>query len=138
MSKKEIKGIGGWLLILIIGFFFSAIFSFFIELLIIYLIYLKFSFFRIVCFILITLILLLEIWTINVGFKKKKTFPKIAIITLWVTFLIGGGFSLYYYNAIDSFEAIGKIIDILLSLALSILWTLYLIKSKRVKNTFIN
>jgi len=68
--------------------------------------------------------------TIIFEFKKKQIFPKFAIITLWAVFILTS------LNAIIFLEF--TVQQVLKDVAMPVILTLYLLKSQRVKNTFIN
>ena len=114
--EKQLKGIGGWLIIPILGFLITAFLHFLeiIELIQIY--YLEdIYFFLIIDF----LILIYFSFTLYNILKKKKLAIKLSIIAVIITTienLIVGN-----YYAIISF----------------VIWIPYFIKSKRVKNTFV-
>jgi len=69
------------------------------------------------------------IYIFIVGFSYKRKFIGWAINTLWIIFVIGL-FVRYYLNGSASY------FQIPIYLIFPIIWTLYLKKSKRVKNTF--
>lgn len=127
--KEEVpKGIGGWLIIPMIIFFMTALYFGFITLFIIGSVFYgnfpKVSLFQDLAFISIFFIIA---YSLFLEFKKKKSFPKWAIISSWIiTILV--------------FLSVGKIISfisIFIGLSWTIIWTIYFIRSKRVKNTFV-
>ncbi len=70
--------------------------------------------------------------------NKLKNAPKWTIISLWfgsiAAIAISIGLPLIYETEIGSMETVRTL---LLSITAPIIWTLYFLKSKRVKNTFI-
>ena len=141
-AKEKIKGIGGWLLIFIIYsiiilprnfinlFGGNSLFSWMIATNLIV--------------VLSTLIYLIFI------FKKSKYSPLVVIISLWAQMIIIS-LSFFFVDVGELTQEIyGKAMDVnlsfetlIVSLLLVVLfwiipWTLYFLKSKRVKNTFVN
>ena len=138
MSKRKVQGIGGWLIFPTIGLIVSILGFLGLSLLsaleifsgegnkvlyIVLLCYLTISFFA-------TYSLVLE-------FKKKKTFPKLAISTMWIAIplLLIATFVEGYEGPEEIGYEIGQMVKIIIS---NIIWTEYFLKSKRVKNTFVN
>jgi hypothetical protein len=129
-SYKELKGLGGWLVLIQINLWASIILY---ATGIINSIILDSS-------IIVFYILLLGLtgYTFFLMYSKNKKFLKFAIINLWVQLFIPliNTFGLTI-NAGTPQEA-GTIFGSLFPLILySIIWTNYLLKSKRVKNTFV-
>ncbi len=128
---NELKGLGGWLVLVQIGFILS------ILLLIPYFLIIIPSLvgggvLLLLQFILYVFIGLLSIYCLILMYQKKKRFPKWAIFTLWF------GFGFGVFVVITSFESIGKTIwEISKNLVPAIIWTAYYLKSRRVENTFV-
>lgn len=124
MPEKKLQGLGGWLIFPIIGFiiaipvYFLYIFlriseliqSFFVLTLILYII--------LICLFIVTLVF---------AFTKSKKAPLFFIITFWTQ---------YFVLNILAWILIGFSSSVIIGLSAPIIWTLYFIKSKRVKNTF--
>ncbi|HRZ85160.1 MAG TPA: DUF2569 family protein [Candidatus Paceibacterota bacterium] len=140
VTNKDLQGINGWLLFFVIWIGISII-LFPIQLIgnlnnplfslsTIYIIISIFS-------------LLLTISIFILIFTKKSWVPKYIILIIWLQFLIGlTSFLTIKFNFSSQLEAIaglvGLILGIVFSLAWAILFTIYLVKSQRVKNTFVN
>ncbi len=120
--KEKINGLGGWLIILQIGFILNILISAFI---------LIFSSELIVIISCISIILL-KFFSLYLMYEKKKIFPKVAIFTMWCSFIL----SIVYSFTISATLLTGK--NIFLGLIFPVVWTLYLVESERVKNTFVN
>ena len=128
-KKKELKGIGGWLLLPTIGFILSAVFwSVMFFILGVLIIFGDFDSEIIQYFVVSVISAGLSIYVLTLLFKKKKEFPKMAIYAMW----IGVAMNLLV-SLVD-----GDYSDMASGLGGSILWTLYLQRSVRVKNTFVN
>lgn len=120
------KEINGWLLLPTLGFIVNATFNLFM-LLVYFLNFLdKYKFLFLHNMFLISIPLFFCIITLRLEFNYKKSFIIIAIITLWILFVENLIFSISIKNEIL----------ILISLGFTILWTIYFLKSKRVKKTF--
>ena len=123
MQNKNIEGIGGWLLVYVILLAFGLVYAP-INLLSIYnnplvdigMVFLLTS--------IITWLLGLSIFILI--FTKKKWLPTYIISVIWISFAVGW-----------STVGLSNLANALYGLILNILWTLYFIKSQRVKNTFI-
>lgn len=68
-------------------------------------------------------------------YKKKKKF--ITIFNTYMIFIIII-YIIYYYLSLWVIEKENYIDDVLIAIIIPIIWILYLIKSTKVKNTFIN
>tara|TARA_Y100000310_G_C20612278_1_gene778653 strand:- start:187 stop:591 length:405 start_codon:yes stop_codon:yes gene_type:complete len=129
VKKKELKGIKGWLLLPTIGFILSAIFWSGVFVILGFSIIIGNIDSEIVQYVIISAISAgLSIYVLLLLFKKKKEFPKMAIYAMW----IGVAMNLLV-SLVD-----GDYSDMASGLGGSILWTLYLQRSVRVKNTFVN
>lgn len=128
-KNKEYEGIGGWLILPTIGILFSSViwaFSLFVwasEL---------FSdesgAYEFFFFAASIAMLSLLIYCLILEFKKKKEFPKLIIITLWLGVIIT-----IVISAMDNdFTDAGR------EFFGAVIWTSYFNASKRVKNTFVN
>lgn len=126
MSKKKIKGLGGWLILPIIGLLIS------IPILLYDLLFTNaFYEFNFYIGLLSFLNIILLIWA-TIGlfsiFNKKKYTPQIMI-------------SFYIANIIIQLVLsflIENFIVIIQPIIIGVIWILYFIRSERVKNTFIN
>jgi len=119
MENKKVQGVGGWLLLYVIILGFGLV-SF--PLLFIYGSQLG-----------IVLSFALILWLINLSefiliFTKKKWVPTYLIAAIWMIFIINLG---------NLLNVGGGFISLVPGIAVNIAWTLYFIKSKRIKNTFI-
>lgn len=152
INKKEPKGLGGWLILLQIGLIGSCI----------KLVREIFSFisssslsgnetYDSIVLIGDSIILMLAAYTLILFYTKNKKFKMTAIFLLWfgVVLSLSGIIFLYiYYDNLalyleeikDAFSIlfVSLFIDLALQITAATIWTLYLKKSRRVKNTFIN
>ena len=125
MAQEQLKGLGGWLIIPIIGLFLS------IAILIYHLISInKYSFWFPggLLSLLYVILLIFSIITLISIFKKKKFVPKLMIFFYATNILVYLAKSLITEN-FDRIES---------PIVGGIIWSLYFIYSKRVKNTFVN
>ena len=141
--SKELKGIGGWLLVLVILLIlgvlndFSRVISNFSESIISSTVYLILGVFGVIVLIFI--------------FNKSQKAPMITLVYLWISFVIGAIMMLFtvflfdlglegapqeYVGIAQNFLLVISALGIFLELIITIIFTLYLIKSVRVKNTF--
>ncbi len=141
ISKKEPKGLGGWLVLFQIGIILSAIL---LARAIFNLLDSLDITFNIFSLLLNIILLIFDIYVIILMYKKSRKFPKTTIITLWVSVAIYS-FSLipaYLSKEVDislrQYVVISMIANTFFQAAKAIIWTIYLKKSRRVKNTFVN
>ncbi|MDD5194843.1 MAG: DUF2569 family protein [Candidatus Omnitrophica bacterium] len=153
-EKNKISGIGGWLILPTIGIFISSVMYFvnifrklsflgsseYEKLILQYsglgmlnLYELFFQFFALVLFLNI-------VWLF---FRKKIFLPKAMISLMWIVFsfsLIDFIWGLNVFGSEDALVLIFllKSTNVIGLLIASIIWTAYFLKSRRVKNTFIN
>ena len=128
MPEKQLKGIRGWLIILILNLFLILTFNF---VSIIGLINFEGTFILIV---LSLIMIFLSGFTLYLIFTKQESAPKFAIMAFLFDILIALLYS--YCSANLSYEIYPyPIVNPLMS---AIIWTIYILKSKRVKNTFVN
>jgi len=125
-KENKIEGIGGWLIIPIIGFFITIIINF----LAVINLFLSYSFTDAVNSVLLYLILItFSIIALNMIWKKRKDAKFWCIVALSFYGIINLATS--FLNGDGSPYILGGMVG-------TILWITYFIKSKRVKNTFIN
>lgn len=135
MSKKDLKGLGGWLILYAVGLIlmdllnFSGVIGGILTKNI---------------FLLFPLIIysLFYLWITTLFFNKQKLFVKVTIILLWIgiisgILLVSLGFlaSLIHYIE-DSSSYL--LMMILILVFINIAWLQYFKESIRVKNTFVN
>jgi hypothetical protein len=132
VNEKKIEGLGGWLILVQIGFIFSVIIN--LEFLlypygqsVIAFLQQTYNIPSLITILLFCSIIFFYIYSLFLMYQKKKGFVKWAIFTLWYTFGI---------NAIIVLTISGELMNLLFALASAILWTSYFKQSKRVKNTF--
>ena len=127
-DKKKLQGIGGLLIILTVILIFQGLVHLFMAF------YLIYNFFVLGLSINVLIIYLvmtfLFIRTLFFEFKHKKQFVKWAIWTLWLQL------PTRWFLAL-AFETISLITELVVIILIVIL-TIYLKKSKRVRNTFVN
>lgn len=129
-KNNELKGLGGWLVLVQIGFILSIVLLIPYFLIIIPLL-IGGGILPLLQFILYVFIGLLSIYCLILMYQKKKKFPIWAIFTLWF------GFGVSVFALITSFESIGNTIWEISRIIPVILWTAYYKKSKRVQYTFV-
>ncbi|HTY43966.1 MAG TPA: DUF2569 family protein [Patescibacteria group bacterium] len=132
-EEKKLEGLGGWLILVIIGFVLSTIMS--LEFLlypygqsVITFLQQQYGIPEFITGILYCLTILFYVYSLFLMYKKKKSFVNWAIFTLWYTFVI---------NAVIILMISGNATNLIFASASAILWTIYFKQSKRVKNTFI-
>ncbi len=126
-AKKEekVSGIGGWLIIPIIGMFYSII-VIIIDILDALSLIGEYSI-EWALFLDLGLLVLIG-FTLYFIFTKSKKAPVFAIIYLWAIFVN----NLIVSSLLEDYS------PLLIYLGAAIVWTIYFVKSKRVKNTFVN
>jgi len=135
-EDKRVQGLGGWLVLLQIGFYWSifALLDIFFNNL------LKEPFSLYLSVYVIGFAILLSISMI-LFYGKRKAFPLFFIISLWLNlvYMITNGFSFPPFGNMQLFRLYLNIalIGSINSFVIAMIWTLYLTKSKRVKNTFV-
>jgi hypothetical protein len=126
MGKEQLKGLGGWLIIPIIGLFFS------IPILIYDLTFVniasKFWFLEGFSSLLYLILLIFTLIALFLIFNKKKFVPKLMIYFYIINIVI----HLIIAFTIQDFSRIAP------PIVGGIIWGSYFIRSKRVKNTFVN
>lgn len=123
-ENKEIKGLGGWLIIFQIGLW--------IELVVYGIILLEAESYS---FILFLTLFILSIITLAFMYTKDKRFPFLAILGLWLPLI---NVFIDFVNTPESDSGLQYLAGAILIYAVpAIIWTLYFRRSKRVKNTFI-
>ncbi|MBI2629095.1 DUF2569 family protein [Candidatus Pacearchaeota archaeon] len=122
-NSKNLKGISGWLLFFVIILIFELLYLL-IETI---LFYQQTNYLKIIDTIISSILLLVSLVFI---FKNSRFAPKLTIATFWISFLTG-----------ILFDFLSKNINVALyffAFIESIILTIYFLKSKRVKNTFVN
>ena len=136
-EDKNIKGLGGWLVLVQIGLWISLLISLYLILSTFLSsegfnhLYLVFSFLYF-CFIAYTLFLM---------YSYDKKFPIFAVIGIWLPFISPLMlFMLALFGVVVgavTASDLGEFLGGLLALSLgAVIWTAYFLKSQRVKNTF--
>jgi len=135
-NYKELKGLGGWLILIQISLWIGIIayFFYFIEFLL--------DFQNILFIIFFLVLFILTGYTLFLMYLYDKKFPLFAIIWLWLPFLSPLiGFIILFFSMITGLTTayeLGIFIGgFMLSIIPSIIWTEYFRKSKRIKNTFV-
>lgn len=128
-KKKNVKGIGGWLIIPTIGLFLGAFVWVALFLLYGIIILLGESDLLAISYFLVSLIMsFLTIYSLVLEFGRKKEFPK------WITITYISGFlATIILSLVD-----GDFSDVYGSTLGTIIWVWYFYVSVRVKNTFVN
>lgn len=133
-NKKELKGIGGWLIVILIAFIISAA-SCALNVILSIPSLIKGNLLMLVMIAVYGILAFFFIYSLELMLKKKKKSVRWAIISLWIGFLAYtilvmisssnlSSANIYYFIAV--FNGI-----------MSFLITRYLLDSKRVKNTFV-
>ncbi len=142
INKKEPKGLGGWLVLFQIGLILSII--------IIFKAILNFNSddfeirFNILSMLLNILTIMAMGYVLILFYTKSKRFQKTAIIVLWASVaiyllsMILASFSQEIDASLRVYLFVSIVSNTLFQTAKATIWTLYLKKSKRVKNTFVN
>jgi|SRR3989344_2347118 len=133
-EQKTKKDIEGWLALFVFGLYGSIFVSLY------YTITIEFLFFKLLFLVYLSCL----IYTIILMHKRKKDFKKFAIITLWLPagiILIEIVYFIFTLNEEQFLEwwrlmFYGEVGQLVVAVIISILWTNYLLKSKRVKDTF--
>lgn len=136
-KKKKLRGIGGWLLIILFICIISWITNFILFVQISTLIRTQTVEIFISAFFLLAYLFLMGS-TIFMILAKKKSATKLFIISI----IIGAIFLIWHYLIVPLIYLSKKIVifpnllTIIINITITILIIFYLIKSKRVKNTF--
>ncbi len=129
----------GWLGLLTLSLILASLWNIFLTLglsLFVFFRYIEFNYNLIIIFIISLAVSFFIVYTIISEIKKKKELPKLAIIAIWLEigskFIIANLFSnenilIEYWNK-----------NIITIISMAIIWTVYLIKSKKVKTIFVN
>lgn len=132
-EKKKPKGIKGFLILVIIGLVIGSIGYLYATIDIVS----RLSEYPQSIFLIILVMTLLFTYTLFITLKKKKNAPIFNIVLLWANLLTA--FVLFLIRS--TYEQIDKAdvrFDILKFFLIAMVWTLYFVFSKRVKNTFVN
>lgn len=113
MAEEELKGIGGWLLLLAFGFYIQVGFHF------AFMILTPLLFWKQIYFV----IAIYHIYLLVLMYLKSRHFKVAAIISLWI-------WAVLYLLGAEVYGGLG------ITFITSVAGTLYLLNSRRVKNTF--
>ncbi len=133
-EQKTKKDIEGWLAFFVFGLYISILVILYYTLII------ELLFFKLLFLIYLSCL----IYTIVLMHKRKKNFKKFAILTLWFWAGIIVIETVYFISVLtkEQFLEWAKIMfydgagSLFITIILGVLWTNYLLKSKRVKDTF--
>ena len=133
-EQKTKKDIGGWLAFFVFGLYSS------ILIILYYALVIELLFFKLLFLIYLSCL----IYTIGLMHKRKKVFKKFAILTLWFWAGIIIIEVMYFIFVLteEQFLEWARIMfydgtgSFFIAIIVGVLWTNYLLKSKRVKNTF--
>jgi len=128
-KHDKLKGLKGWLILVTIGLISISLMYFLFSLIQIIDILLGNATFEVILLLIFSIIFCaLFVYCLRLELKHKKEFPTWFISSLWVSSILGliiGQIQKSEFSA-TPLNFIG-----------TILWTLYFIKSKRVRNTFV-
>ena len=124
-NKKKLEGIWGWLLLPVIGLIISSVISVFISLFSIF--FMNETEYQIY-FITFLIGSFFSIYSLILIFNRRKDAPRWSILTIWYFAVI----QVLYVLILPNWNAF----DLSGFLLAPIIWTIYFVNSKRVKNTF--
>jgi hypothetical protein len=153
--EPQYNGLEGWLLIiqiLVVGSLIRDIFSFCEDMPLILSTNnwallsdpasADFNPFKSVCILIATLFdalnIVMRVLLSLLFFKKKRLYPSLFICVIWGSFLWNTTDTVLASTLINEATTVKAIAQLTRGFLFSMLWTLYILKSKRVRNTFIN
>lgn len=133
-EQKTKKDIEGWLAFLVFGLYAS------LFVILYYTLVIEILFFKVLFLAYFSCL----IYTIILMHKRRKDFKKFAIITLWLWAGIILIEVIYFIFTLTEEQFLewwglmfyGEVGQLVVAVVISLLWTNYLLKSKRVKDTF--
>jgi len=133
-EQKTKKDIEGWLAFFVFGLYVS------IFIILYYTLVIEFLFFKLLFLVYLSCL----IYTIVLMHKRKKIFKKFAVLTLWFWAGIIVIEVIYFIFVLTEEQFLewwglmfyGEAGQLVIAVIISILWTNYFLKSKRVKDTF--
>jgi|SRR3989344_3802196 len=125
-DPRGLSGFGGWMIFPVGGLFLYVFLSSLALILGIF----SEAGIDVFAFVFYLIMILYSIYVLVKAFKKKKSFPFYFIFWLW----LGLALNLLLLSYLGE----GIFVGDLLYVIAPIIWTFYIKKSKRVKNTFIN
>ena len=129
VGDSNLVGFGGWLLLPVIGLFLGGLLYLIAIPSTIFLLSAEYSINLIVVLVGFVVMLLVEIYVLVIFLKKKKEAPNYYIGLIWLGVIIG---------IINVFFSSTKIGSVFSGIVGGVVWTAYFMKSRRVKNTFVN
>lgn len=130
MEQERLEGLGGWLIPVHIMLYMNVAFNASTAISLIGLVNLFASWREASVIIYTVLLSLFSVFVLVKLYQRDKLFPLSAVVTIWV--------SPFYVFLFPLFILPGELIRLLLLYAIwGVAWTLYFVRSKRVRNTFV-
>jgi hypothetical protein len=133
-NKKELKGIHGWLIVVLVAFGISILFSA-LNALLFFLNFIQGNLYYLPLALTYSLLVFVFTYSLISMINKKRKSKKLAILSLWFGFLIY--MILFLISILNNSAVTNRSYFIAgFNLVFSLILTLYFVNSKRIKNTF--
>jgi len=87
--------------------------------------------------ILLTILFIFSIYILYLMFSRKKIAKFFSIAYVWALFLIPVIIDWTFYNG-DGLQGVFTILSVIILLPWAVIWTIYFIRSEKVRNIFVN